>query len=176
MRVAGSAGDDGDRSMKKEHIKHGVETWWDKIHDGLGRLRQSAASALTHYRPGTQTQLPASADIDPPFAIANPAWALIGGDVYEDERRVVVRLEVPGMERDDFDLQVHGDTLVVRGEKRFERESTEGRWRSVQCAYGSFHRTVQLPAAVQPDAARAVYRNGVLKIELPKAQSARPRS
>jgi len=64
----------------------------------------------------------------------------------------------------------------VRGEKRFERELTEGRWRVLQCAYGSFHRTVPLPAAVRGDAARASYRNGVLKVELPKLVPAQPRT
>jgi HSP20 family protein len=93
---------------------------------------------------------------------------MLGGDVFEDEQRVVVRLEAPGMNKGDFDIQVQGDALVVRGEKRFERESTEGRWRVLQCAYGSFLRTVPLPAAVKGEQARASYRNGVLKVELPK--------
>ena len=73
-------------------------------------------------------------------------------------------------------VQVVGDSLVVRGEKRFERESGEGRWRVVQCAYGSFHRSVPLPAAVKADEARASYRNGVLRVELPKQQPAQPKT
>jgi len=101
---------------------------------------------------------------------------MLGGDAFEDDERVVVRLEAPGMERDDFDVQVVGDALVVRGEKKFERESTEGRWRVLQCAYGSFHRSVPLPAAVRADAAQASYRNGVLRVELPKREPAAPPS
>ena len=104
------------------------------------------------------------------------AWAMIGGDVFEDDRRVMVRLEVPGMERKDFHIEVLDDTLTVRGEKRFERESTEGRWRMLQCAYGSFQRTFALPAAVQADAAKASYRNGVLRIELRKLKPQAPES
>lgn len=64
--------------------------------------------------------------------------------------------------------------LVARGEKRFERESTEGRWRVQQCAYGSFLRTVPLPAAVKGEEARASYRNGVMKVELPKLAPSAP--
>jgi HSP20 family protein len=96
--------------------------------------------------------------------------------VFEDEQRVVVRLEVPGMERKDFDIEVTDNTLSVRGEKRFEREQTDGRWRVLQCAYGSFHRRVPLPVAVKADQTRAVYKDGVLKIELPKAAPSKPRT
>lgn len=162
--------------MIVDDIKQGVETFIDKMNAGWGRLRQSAAGALTRFKPGQQTQLPASADIDVPSALANPGWGLVGGDVFEDEQRVVVRLELPGMERQDLDIQVSADTLTVRGEKRFEREATEGRWRVLQCAYGEFQRRVALPVAVKSDEARAVYKDGVLKIELPKAEPAKPRA
>jgi HSP20 family protein len=104
-----------------------------------------------------------------------PTWALLAGEVFEDERRVVVHLEIPGLEARDLDLEVRDDVLVVRGEKRFEHEESEGRYRLLQRAYGRFQRTVPLPAPVQADKAKAAYRNGVLKVELPKAESARPR-
>jgi len=162
--------------MKVEELKQGVESLWDKANQGFNRLRESAAGALTRFKPGASTQLPAAADIDIPGALANPGWGLIGGDVFEDEQRVVVRLEVPGMERQDFEIEVHGDALVVRGEKRFERESSEGRWRVLQCAYGAFQRSVALPVPVKSDEARAVYKDGVLKIELPKAVPAQPKA
>ena len=64
----------------------------------------------------------------------------------------------------------------MRGEKRFEREQGQGRWSVLQCAYGSFHRTVPLPSEVSTDQARARYRDGVLRIELPKARPGRPRA
>lgn len=162
--------------MKVDELKQGVEQFWDKLGTGFNQLRQSAAGALTRFKAGQQTQLPATADIDMPPALAHPSWGLVGGDVFEDERRVVIRLELPGMERQDFDIQVLGDTLTVKGEKRFERESSEGRWRVLQCAYGSFVRRVPLPVAVKGDEARAVYKDGVLKIELPKTEVAKPRT
>ena len=66
------------------------------------------------------------------------------------------------------------------GEKRFERETSEGsgegRWRVLQCAYGSFQRSVRLPAPVKSEEARATYRDGVLRIELPKAEASKPRA
>jgi HSP20 family protein len=100
---------------------------------------------------------------------------MLGGDVFEDDQRVVVRVELPGMDKDDIDISVQDDALVVRGEKRFEREQGAGRYRVLQCAYGSFRRTFALHAPVDADRAQASYRNGVLRIELPKAAPAAPR-
>lgn len=162
--------------MKVDDLKQGFEAFRDRLSHGFSQLRQSAAGALTRFKADDRTQLPDAADIDLPPSLAHPGWALVGGDVFEDERRVVVRLELPGLAREDLDLQVTPEQLTVRGEKRFEREATEGRWRVMQCAYGRFERRVPLPVAVKTDEARAVYRDGVLKVELPKAEVARPRS
>ena len=158
-----------------DDLRQGVASWRDSLAEGWERLRRSASGTLTHFRPGVKTDLPAHQDIDDSHALPGMGWALMGGDVFEDERRVVVRLEAPGLEKSDFDLQViDAETLVVRGDKRFERESTEGRWRMVQCAYGSFQRTFALPAPVKADDAKATYRNGVLRIELSKLNPQAP--
>ena len=62
--------------------------------------------------------------------------------------------------------------LTVWGEKQFDRQASSGRHSVVQCAYGSFRRDVALPASVKPDKTKANYRDGVLRIELPKAEDA----
>jgi HSP20 family protein len=77
------------------------------------------------------------------------------------------------MDKNDINLEVEGDSLIVSGEKRFERESTEGRWHTLQCAYGSFRRVIPLPVPVKTEEARASYRNGVLRVELPKREPGR---
>ncbi|WP_119287688.1 Hsp20/alpha crystallin family protein [Azohydromonas sediminis] len=161
--------------MKMSDIRQSFGSLWDTVAEGWDRLRERAAGALTRYRPGAKSNLPARDEIDDASYVPTAGWAMLGGDVFEDERRVVVRLEVPGMDKRDFDIEVFGDTLVVRGEKRFEREDTEGRWRVLQCAYGAFQRQVPLPVPVKGDEARATYRNGVLRIELPKRQPSKPR-
>lgn len=84
--------------------------------------------------------------------------------VFEDANKVIVRTEAPGMRRETFKVELHGDLLTVRGEKQFEKEVSAG-----QCAYGSSRRDVILPTSVKPDDARAIYRDGVLRIELPKS-------
>ena len=160
--------------MKLENLRQGVGTLWDSMADGWERLRQGTAGVLTRYRPEHKGSLPAPDEVDDAGYLPSANWAMLGGDVFEDDKRIVVRLEAPGMKKSDFDIQVLDGALVVRGEKRFERESTEGRWRVLQCAYGSFLRSVPLPAAVKGDQARASYRDGVLKVDLPKLEPGRP--
>lgn len=161
--------------MRLEEIKQGFSSLLDSVTEGWHRLQESASNAMTRFKPGEGTSLPAKADVDDQFYLPSLGWSMLGGDVFEDEGRVVVRLEVPGMDKAELAIEVQGEALVVEGEKRFERESTEGRYRVLQCAYGSFRRVVPLPAPVLADKAKAQYRNGVLKVELPKAQAGKPR-
>jgi HSP20 family protein len=162
--------------MKIDDIRRSVGSLWDSVAGGWDRLRQGATGALTRYRPGDKSNLPATTEVDDALFPTGPAWAMLGGDVFEDNRRIVVRLEAPGMEREDFDVQVIGETLFVRGEKKFKSEGSQGRWRVLQCAYGAFQRSVPLPAAVRAQDAKASYRNGVLRIELPKRTESSPQS
>jgi HSP20 family protein len=158
-----------------DEIRQGFSSWWGSVAEGWQRLRESAAGALTRFRPGEKSDLPARGDVDDEFYLPSQGWSMLGGDVFEDDRRLLVRLEIPGMAKPDFDIEVLDDVLVVRGDKRFERESTQGRYRVLQCAYGSFTRAVPLPAAVRADKASATYRDGVLRIELPKVEPGRPK-
>lgn len=103
------------------------------------------------------------------------ASGALASDVFDDDDKVVVRIEAPGLRREDFNIELRGDTLTVWGEKRFDREVSRGRYSVVQCAYGSFRRDVALPVAVKADHPRATYRDGVLRIELPRTDEARAR-
>ncbi|MEW5892147.1 MAG: Hsp20/alpha crystallin family protein [Pseudomonadota bacterium] len=162
--------------MKLEHVKETVQSFWDNVAEGWRHLWHSASGALTRFKPGDKTDLPAPAEVDDISWLPSRGWSMLGGDVFEDDKRLVVRLEVPGMEKEDLDIQVTDDALVVSGEKRFQKEDSQGRWRVMQCAYGRFRRVVPLPLPVKADAARASYRNGVLKVELPKQVESRPRA
>lgn len=161
--------------MNLEEIREGFSSMWGSMAEGWQQLRQSAGSALTGFKPSTQTNMPTKSAVDDAFYQPALTWSMVGGDLFEDEKRVVVRLELPGIDKNDLDIEVRGDSLVIRGEKRFEQEKSEGRYRVVQCAYGSFQRIVPLPAAVVTDQAKATCKNGVLRVELPKAESGQPR-
>lgn len=146
-------------------LKEGLGEMWGSMAEGWKRLRQQTAGALTRFRADEPESLAKSGDL----ALPSSGWALLAGDVFEDDKKLSVRLEIPGMDKGDLNIEVRDNTLIVCGEKRFARESEEGRYRVLQCAYGSFSRTVPLPVPVLADQANASYENGVLKIDLPKA-------
>lgn len=154
-------------------LREGIGHAWDSVLEGWQRLYQRAAGAITHFRPGTKAGDTHGGDgEDPALPARSTGWGVMAAEVFEGDDRVVVRLEAPGLDRDHFELEVRGDHLVVAGEKGFQRERTEGRYRIAECAYGRFERAIPLPDAVDPDQARARYRNGVLEVELPKSGNA----
>ncbi|MCX7627628.1 MAG: Hsp20/alpha crystallin family protein [Methylophilaceae bacterium] len=154
--------------MSLDQLKDQFGSIWNSVTEGWRELWHSAAGAITRFVPGDKTNLPDANEIEDDRFMPTRTWAMIGGEVFEDETRLVVRLELPGMDKEDIQIEVRSDELRVSGEKRFVREDTHGRWRVMQRAYGSFQRVVPLPCDVLPDASRATYQNGVLRIELTK--------
>jgi HSP20 family protein len=94
-------------------------------------------------------------------------------DVSETDQAIEVRLELPGIDPKDVDIQVSGNLLTVSGQRREEREEKGKTWHRTEIRTGSFSRTVTLPNAVKEDAAEARYRDGVLTITLPKTEEAK---
>ena len=87
-------------------------------------------------------------------------------DVYEDEKKVVLKLEVPGIEEKDLDVRVENNTLTVKGERKFEKEEKEENFHRIERSYGSFFRAFTLPSTVDTENVAASYNAGVLKLEL----------
>jgi len=96
-------------------------------------------------------------------------------DVYEDEHKVALKIEVPGIEEKDIDVRVENNTLTVHGERKIEKEEKEENYRRVERQYGSFTRTFTLPTTVDTENVSANYDKGVLKIALPKKAEAKPK-
>src|ERR1017187_4001999 len=94
-------------------------------------------------------------------------------DVYEDEHKVTLKIEVPGIDEKDIDVQVENNILTVHGERKIEKEEKEENYRRVERQYGSFTRTFTLPTTVDTESVSATYDKGVLKIALPKKAEAR---
>lgn len=95
-------------------------------------------------------------------------------DVLENENELVLRLDLPGVSMSEIDVQLTGETLSIRGERRFERREGEGALH-MERPYGAFHRAFNLSVPVQTDAVRADYKDGVLTITLPKQEAVKPR-
>ncbi|MGQ5525457.1 Hsp20/alpha crystallin family protein [Chitinimonas sp. PSY-7] len=145
--------------------KQGISQFWASLSDGWAKLRERANGTLTYFAPDAHDAVPKQADGS---RLPVSSWAYLAMDIYDENDRIIVRIEAPGMTQQDFSYKVLGNMLTVSGAKRFERASTEKNYRILECAYGSFQRMVPLPVAVDVDRADASYRDGVLRIELPK--------
>jgi HSP20 family protein len=96
-------------------------------------------------------------------------------DVFEDEKKVVLKLEVPGIEEKDLDVSVEKNTLTVKGERKFESEEKEENFHRIERRYGTFFRSFTLPSTVDTEQVQASYNAGVLKLELAKKPEAQPK-
>jgi len=96
-------------------------------------------------------------------------------DIYEDEQNITVKMEVPGIEQKDIDVRMENNTLVVRGERKFEKDEKEENFHRIERRYGSFYRAFSLPNTVDAENVSAEYDNGVLKIKLAKKAEAKPK-
>jgi len=94
-------------------------------------------------------------------------------DVSETKNNIVVKSEVPGMDPKDIDISLVGDALTIKGEKKQEREEKDENYHRIERSYGTFSRSVRLPQDVQSDKIKANYKNGILKITLPKSEEAK---
>jgi HSP20 family protein len=97
-------------------------------------------------------------------------------DAFEDKDKYVVSLELPGMKREDISVTVHDGVLTVAGERKSEQDSKTGAVHRSERYYGKFTRSVSLPSTAKTDNVAASYKDGVLQIELPKAEEAKPKS
>lgn len=96
-------------------------------------------------------------------------------DVYEDEKKVVLKLEVPGIEEKDLDVRVENHMLTVKGERKFDKEEKEQNFHRIERRYGSFYRAFTLPSTIDTENVDAKYEAGVLKLELKKKSEAQPK-
>lgn len=96
-------------------------------------------------------------------------------DVYEDERGIQLKMEVPGIDEKDIDVRLENNLLTVRGERKLESETKEENYHRIERSYGTFTRSFTLPNTVNPEEVKAGYAKGVLTILLGKRAEARPK-
>lgn len=96
-------------------------------------------------------------------------------DVAETQNEIVLRAELPGMKQEDIDIELTGDTLTIRGERKFENEERKESFVRVERSYGRFQRSFTLGIPVQHDQVKASYRDGILEVHLPKSEETKPR-
>jgi HSP20 family protein len=135
-------------------------TRWDPFRDVMA-LQNRVNSLFRDFNEGGDNPLTAS--FVPPV------------DIYEDAQKVVLKLEVPGVEEKDLDVRVENNTLTVKGERKFEKEEKEENFHRIERRYGSFYRAFTLPSTVDTENVQAKYNAGVLNVELKKKAEAQPK-
>ena len=96
-------------------------------------------------------------------------------DVSETEKELIVTAEVPGMDKKNININISDGLLTIKGEKKQEKEEKDENYHCVERRYGTFSRTMRLPSEVETDKVVATYKDGVLKITLPKSEAAKPK-
>jgi len=96
-------------------------------------------------------------------------------DVYEDEKSIRLKMEVPGIEEKDININLENNLLTVKGERKMESETKEENYHRMERSYGSFARSFTLPNTVDPEDVKASYAKGVLTINMAKRAEARPK-
>jgi HSP20 family protein len=148
---------------------------WDNLSEGWRELLSRSSNALTHFARSPEAEardgVTSAADL-----AKLPRWSLLAGEVEETDRDLVVRVEVPGMDRDNCRITIDGNLLHIMGEKHFESETRNSTYHIQERAYGAFERTIPLPQDVDIDKVDANYKSGVLTVRLPKVGGRRVRT
>ena len=92
-------------------------------------------------------------------------------DIVEEEDKFILRIELPGIGKDDIDISIRGSVLTLKAEKKVEE--SKGNYYICERTFGTMHRTIELPQDVEADKASAIFENGVLELRLPKAEETR---
>jgi HSP20 family protein len=107
-------------------------------------------------------------------ALSSAIWSP-AVDIYETANEVVVKAELPEVNQNDIDIQVENNTLTLRGERKFDKETKQENFHRIERAYGVFSRSFTLPSTVDQERIKADYKDGILRISLPKREASKPK-
>jgi HSP20 family protein len=97
-------------------------------------------------------------------------------DISEDDKEYIVKAELPEMKKEEIKINVHDDVLSISGERKYEKEEKGKKYHRVERAYGSFMRSFTLPEDADGSKVNAEYKDGLLKVHLPKSEKAKPKA
>jgi HSP20 family protein len=137
----------------KTTVSSSIEDLWN-LHDEFNRLLHSSWN-------GVNSQA---------FNTWAPAL-----DLFENKDQFTVRVELPGLKKEEINISLHDGALTISGEKKSEETQTQASNYREERIFGRFQRSIALPSAVARDGVKATYRDGILTVELPKAEEAKPK-
>lgn len=104
---------------------------WENLSEGWRELLGRSSNALTHFSLSKQESAAQGGSL-----ATFPRWGLLAGEVEERDKEIIVRVEAPGMEKEDFSVTIEGNVLCLSGEKRYERETRDSTYHVMERAYG----------------------------------------
>ncbi len=152
-------------------LRQGINRAWRNSAEGWRELLHRSSEALTHFSRSREEK-----SDEKKWLEDFPQWGLLAGEIEETDKEIVVRMEVPGMGKEDCTITTEGNQLCLSGEKHSEREESGSTYHLSERAYGSFQRTIPLPRYVDLEKAQASCKNGVLTVRMPKIASKTPRT
>jgi len=138
-------------------------TRWDPFQDLVALQRRMNSAFQEFSRNQDQDELFTSSGFVPPV------------DIYEDEHKLTLKLETPGIRQEDLDIQVENHTLTIRGERRVDKDEKQENFRRMEHRYGSFSRAFTLPDTVDTSNVKAEYENGILRLVFERRPEAKPK-
>ena len=120
-------------------------------------------------------RVPVSASSEKKEAITVAEWSPLV-DITEDDKEYVIKAEIPEMKKEDIKINVHDEVLTITGERKYEKEEKGRKYHRVERSYGSFLRSFSLPEDADGTKIIAEYKDGVLKVRLPKSEKAKPKT
>lgn len=96
-------------------------------------------------------------------------------DIYDNDNAIVIKAELPGVDKKDIEVDLKDHVLTLKGERSYENEVKEENYYRKERAFGKFHRAFSLPADLDPDKIKADFKDGVLKIDIPKPEEKKPK-
>ena len=150
-------------------LEKGVVRAFENLTDGWRELLSRSSGALTHFDDSAKSKEVAEASQD------FPRWGLLAAETWETAQSVIIRMEMPGMRKEDIDISLHGNLLCIRGEKRSEGEHQSRLYRLTERAYGRFERSIPVPHSIDEQRVEVSYQDGVITVILPKTETIPPR-
>src|ERR1700734_2559010 len=138
-------------------------TRWDTYRDVLALQNRMNSLFQDFSRSGNGESELATAGFVPPV------------DIFEDENKLGLKIEIPGIRQEDIDVRLENNTLTVKGERNFQSEGKEENFHRVERRYGSFYRALTVPNTIDPESIKADYDAGVLRLELQKRPESKPK-
>ncbi len=155
------------RHLRSE-LERGISRALEGLAEGWREVLSRSGGALTHFVRAAKQQKSAAAQED------FPHWALMAGELWETAQSVIVRIEMPGMNKEDIDVSIYRGSLRIRGEKRSAGDHQGRLYHLMERAYGRFERTISLPHNIDAAQAEVSYQDGVITVIVPKTEPTPP--